>query len=57
MLTEMSSLRERSSRDKCYITQEKLKELENKIQDVNQVLNLIKDDMKCDKRERKFPRV
>ena len=53
----MSSLRERSSRGKCYITQEKLKELENKIQDVNQVLNLIKDDMKCDKRERKFPRV
>ena len=46
MLTEMSSLRERSSRGKCYITQEKLKELENEIQDVI-----------CDKRERKFPRV
>ena len=40
IITEMSSLRKRSSRGKCFMTREKLKEPENKIQDVNQVLNL-----------------
>lgn len=47
--------RERSSHAKCYISEEHLKDLENKIEEVSQALNLIKEGIALDLPDQAFP--
>lgn len=54
MLTK-TSWSECSGSVKCYISQEKLQDLENKIKDINQALDLIKDGITFDKAARNSP--
>ena len=56
-LLALNKFCDHSSRLKYYISKEKLEELESKIEDVNQTLNLIKEGITCEKRNENLSRV
>ena len=57
VLLRKTSFGEFSDSVKCYISQEKLQDLENKIKDINKALDLIKDGITFDKSGKKFSRL
>ena len=55
VLLTKTSWSECSGSVKCHISQEKLQDLENKIKDINQALDLIKDGITFDRAARNSP--
>lgn len=56
-LTALNTFCDHSRRLKYYISKKKLQELESKIEDVNQTLNLIKEGITFEKRKEDLSRV